>query len=209
MSYAWGCLLIGFVCPRCHGLDSACLLCFGRLIQDVPVSRHFVLSEVYSSRRRRHADGTPIDNSAPPLAIQRAAELATCLLDPIREFLGRPVLVTSWYRSPGVRGQDQAVAGPEWGRKVSAHATGQAADLALSVDQIWSVLQAVTPPSGSLRLLVWDQLIVEGGCLHVASHAPVTQEQRQQILIRVPPRGKAAYDYVRWDHTQAQLDRAV
>ena len=107
---------------------------------------------------------TGIDNRAPPEARARILALVAEVLDPLRRHVGRPLVVTSGYRSPQVN----AAVG---GSASSDHLTGGAVDL--------------RPPTGwtAERLarevvvldLPFDQLIwyapERGGHVHVG-HRP-------------------------------------
>src|SRR5690349_8537766 len=63
-----------------------------------------------------------IDNTPPPEAQRALAVLVAHVLDPLREALGRSIVVTSGYRSREVNG---AVNGSE----TSQHMAGEAADI--------------------------------------------------------------------------------
>lgn len=119
------------------------------------LSPHFTLAEltVSSAASRRGLNNTPGPNETAALKL-----LCEKVLEPIRAHFGRPVIVTSGYRSPKV---NKAVGGSG----TSQHCFGQAADFTV-------------PGVGNLDLCKWiernlnyDQLIYEfgeSGWVHVS-----------------------------------------
>lgn len=119
--------------------------------------------------RSRFADRNKIKNNPSQTVIDRLREVAETL-EEIRATVGRPLMVTSGYRSPAV---NRAVGGTP----SSAHVAGWAVDYycsVLSVDEL-AAATAATLPKGALR---FDQIIVEGArhVLHL-SIAPPCREQ--------------------------------
>lgn len=80
------------------------------------LSQHFSLSELTATSK-------PYDNSPGAVELAHLQVLARELLEPIRELLGRPVFVSSGYRSPEVN------AAVEGSSSSSAHVQGYAADI--------------------------------------------------------------------------------
>lgn len=104
--------------------------------------------------------------------------LVQVILDPLRAHLGRPVRITSGYRSAAVNARIG-------GSKTSAHMSGEAADikvdgLADGAHGIVAALRAIHPPGG------WDQVIAyapsRGGHVHVGIRAGAWPRHRQQVL---------------------------
>ena len=91
--------------------------------------KHFTFSEFERSDTARRLG---IDNRMPELVEAHVVELVDCLLDPLREAWGAPIVVTSGYRCPVL---NDAVGGSE----TSAHLAGWAADLVPSADDKRSV----------------------------------------------------------------------
>jgi zinc D-Ala-D-Ala carboxypeptidase len=127
------------------------------------LSPHFTLDELTHSQKavRRGLDNTP-----PPDVLENLRKLAQ-LLEAVRTHIGRPVLISSGYRSRAV---NDAVGGAV----TSQHLRGQAADF-------------IAPGFGKPATIVshlmdapieFDQLINEGGWVHI-SWAP---KPRRQVL---------------------------
>lgn len=91
--------------------------------------KYFTFSEFEHSDTARRLG---IDNRMPELAEAHVVELVDCLLDPLREAWGAPIVVTSGYRCAML---NDAVGGSE----TSAHLAGWAADLVPSADDKRSV----------------------------------------------------------------------
>ena len=81
--------------------------------------KYFTFDEfAKSDTAYRHA----IDNTPPEEAKRNIAALVDSVLDPLREAWGKPIRVTSGYRSPAVNRLVKGVA-------TSMHLTGHAADI--------------------------------------------------------------------------------
>lgn len=111
------------------------------------LSPHFTLAELTVSQT---ASRKGLDNTPPAAVISALRGLCVNLLEPIRTGLGKPVVVTSGYRSPAV---NRACGGS----KTSQHVLGQAADFTV-------------PDMSNMELARWirdhcqyDQLIYEFG----------------------------------------------
>lgn len=130
------------------------------------LSPHFTLGEMVVSQT---AARRGLDNTPGPAVIEALRKLCVNLLEPVRVHYGRPVVVTSGYRSPAVN----KAAG---GSATSQHRLGEAADFTV-------------PGVSNLDICRWlranaqyDQLIYEfgeGGWIH-ASWRP--QNRRMQEL---------------------------
>ena len=121
------------------------------------LGRFFTWAELTASTA---ASRLGLVNQPTPAAQQAMALLVGRVLDPLRAGLGRPVRVTSGYRSPAV---NQAVKGA----RSSQHMLGEAADI--KVDGV----SAIALATAVLRLgLPFDQLIwydpARGGHVHVS-----------------------------------------
>ena len=203
-------------CPRCwatghEGGDQTgyqCLLCLGRqVVDDEQLAGHFWLSEVVRAR-------SGYDQWPPVDALERLGELARHLLEPVRLRFGRPLRVTSGYRCRSLdvvadRGNTY------WLEHPSAHAIGAAADVCpLQLDAGSDLSHTLARIMGIVRDtpgLEWDQAILEGGCVHLALHAPGPgRAQRRQLLLRCRAHeGPRPYRYEEWDGTEAQLTRCT
>lgn len=133
-----------------------------------PPGPHFSWDEL-------QATATGLPNVAPAHARANLRRLVATVLEPLRDIVGRPVRVTSAYRSPEV---NRAIGGAP----SSQHESGLAADL--------TVKGATSADLGALVVaygLPFDQLVVYDetsgkGHLHV-SIAPVDRAPRGQILV--------------------------
>jgi hypothetical protein len=111
-----------------------------------------------------------------PGAAEQAAIVALCaaILDPLRRKLGKPIRISSGYRSPAVN----AAVG---GAKTSQHMRGEAADLSVAGMSPEAVVSAIVAAG-----LPFDQAIVEhvGGAswVHV-SHALGRPGRRKTLKI--------------------------
>ncbi len=63
------------------------------------LTEHFSLAEVEHSNE---AISHNINNKPPAWALANAVQLAVNVLEPVRNYLGLPLIVNSWYRSPAV-----------------------------------------------------------------------------------------------------------
>lgn len=84
----------------------------------IRLSEHFTLAELTVSET---AARRGIDNTPPPSALANLVRLAA-MLENIRALIGKPIIVTSGYRSPIVNEMVNGATG-------SAHLTGRAADI--------------------------------------------------------------------------------
>lgn len=138
------------------------------------LSDHFTLAEMTFSQT---AARRGIDNSPSPAIIAALRQTCVHLLEPIRAHFGRPVMVTSGYRSPAL---NRAIGGvPE-----SQHCQGEATDI---------VIQGVDNPRIArwiMHHLSFDQLIMEGHWVHVAYRA---DRARQSVLTAHFVHGHAHY----------------
>lgn len=109
------------------------------------LSKYFTEGEfAASSIAKRHG----WDNTMPPEVLQNAIDLCENILDPVREHFGKPLIITSGYRSPKL---NKAVGGS----KTSQHTLGQAADIRVLGVSHWDVLKYIYDN------LPYDQLIAE------------------------------------------------
>ncbi len=132
--------------------------------------KYFTIRELTKSEtaNRKHIDNTPS-----PEAVNNLTALVDNILDPLREAWGKPIIVSSGYRSPKL---NRAVGGST----SSQHVKGQAADICTLAD---------TPQENKklydliLQLgLPFDQLINEYGYnwVHVSYSS---RHRRQQLKI--------------------------
>jgi hypothetical protein len=119
---------------------------------------------------------TGLPNEPGPKERTNLTVLVQCVLDPLREHLGKPVRVTSGYRSPEVNSRIG-------GSKTSAHMTGEAVDVKVDGLDAHGVVEALRlcDPSGG-----WDQVIAyapsRGGHVHIGIRSGAWSRHRQQVL---------------------------
>lgn len=135
-------------------------------LENIRLSKNFTLDEFVVT-------ATGLENIPGPEDIANLQELATNVLQPLREALGRPIIITSGYRSPAVN----AAIG---GAGTSQHVIGQAADFkvpGMTNEQIIARIRALKLP--------YDQLIDEvkgqSRWIHI-SHKPGGVTQRLQWM---------------------------
>jgi zinc D-Ala-D-Ala carboxypeptidase len=139
---------------------------------------HFTLAEMVKSQV---ASRRGIPNSPPPAAITNLRTLCVHVLEPLRQHFGRPVIVSSGYRSAALNAAIN-------GAPSSQHIRGQAADvevLGVPNPVVWEWLQ---------RSVVFDQLILEhclpedphSGWVHVSYSS--TRNRRNVLRLPTPSR---------------------
>ncbi len=112
------------------------------------LSKHFSLKEF---TRSQTAARFGIRNEPTPEAIMRMMALCENILEPLREEVGRPVIITSGYRSPEL---NQRIGGSNW----SQHMRGEAADIVIPGFSPLAVCKLIVELD-----LPFDQLIHEFG----------------------------------------------
>ena len=134
------------------------------------LSPNFTLDEMVVSQTGSRLG---LHNVPPPWAIKELQRLATLILQPLRDHLSRPIVVTSGYRSPDV---NVAVGGAA----NSAHLDGRAADI---------IVPGMTPLEVCFAIkdlgLPFDQLIHE---FRAWTHVAVAREgaaPRRELLTAI------------------------
>lgn len=161
------------------GLFIALLLNRKRAMNDlskIRLSKNFVLSEFVRT-------STGFDNIPNETEIENIRSLAKNVLQPLRDYLARPVVISSGFRSQQV---NEAVGGSE----TSQHRTGEAADISVEGVTNKQIIDAII-----FLALPFDQLIDEktmsGGRLASWVHVSFSaNRQRAQVLA------------ARWDGTK-------
>lgn len=145
---------------------------------DEHLTRDFALSEFIRSdvATRRGYDNTP-----PPKVLENIRRVLAPGMQAIRDILGKPVHITSGYRSPLLN----AVVG---GARNSQHVLGLAADFVVPrMGDPYHVCNYLLTYAVALR---WDQLIFEGEWVHIGF---ATQAPRGQVLTAHFKDGRASY----------------
>jgi zinc D-Ala-D-Ala carboxypeptidase len=142
------------------------------------LSKDFSLDEFVISQAATRM-GFP--NTPTPLIIDELHRLCTVILQPLRNALGVPVIISSGYRSPTL---NKAIGGV----MNSAHMYGRAADLIVPGMQPRHVCRRIVDLG-----IPFDQLIEEfGAWTHVATPVLGDAPRRQQLTARVVG-GKSVY----------------
>lgn len=129
------------------------------------LSQNFTLAELSVTE-------TGLKNVPTMEALSNLATLANTILQPLREKLGKPVNVTSGYRSPEVNKR-------VGGEVLSAHLTGRAADIYVAGMTPYQLAKFIQD-SG----LPYDKVIQEPSWVHVQIAKPNTPPRKQEILAK-------------------------
>ena len=130
--------------------------------------KYFTLNELTASSTAKRKG---IDNTPDATVRANLTALVANILDPLREAYGKPIVVSSGYRSPKL---NKAVGGAA----KSQHVTGQAADIHTLSDtpadnkKLFDLIQSLKLP--------FDQLINEYGFNWV--HVSFSPRNRRQVL---------------------------
>ena len=115
-------------------------------------------------------------------ALSNLAKLTTTILQPLRDMLGKPINVTSGYRSPEVNKR-------VGGEALSAHLTGRAADIYVAGMTPYQLAKFIQD-SG----LPYDKVIQEPSWVHVQIAKEGNDPRGQEILAR-RVNGKMQYTF--------------
>lgn len=143
------------------------------------LTSHFTLDEMLVSQT---AARRGITNIPTPDVVEELRRLCELILQPLRDSLDRPVLVSSGYRSPEL---NRAVGGA----KNSCHMFGRAADISVPGMTVYGVCHRIV----SLHL-PFRQCIDEFNAWVHVSIEPTGQPPRQQMLTaRRAANGRTVY----------------
>lgn len=136
-------------------------------IREVTGMQYFTISEL---TRSATAKSKGIDNTPTAAVRQKLEKLIVGCLDPIRRIYGKPIIVSSGYRSPELN----AAVG---GAANSQHTKGEAADLVpASGGSLAGLIRA------AVRFGNYDQLIIEQKGSSRWAHVSYTDTPRRRIL---------------------------
>lgn len=148
-------------------------------LPDGMIGKYFSFDEVIDSPT---CEAQGIENIPNANALSNAQALVQYVLDPLREYVGRPILVTSFYRSEQCNNE---IGGAENSR----HKLGKAADIQLFIDGVRRndlLLDAIDDLN-----LPFDRLIREYGTydnpqwLHIEYDNDKPPGQQQQQYLRI------------------------
>ena len=144
------------------------------------LTKNFTLEElVYSDTARKYN----IDNTPTQQVITNLTNLCKYVLQPLRDYLGKPIKVTSGYRSPKVNAFVGGAVDSQ-GRPKSQHCVGQAADIQISGMTPKQVCDTIDKLVKEGKIRPYDQLIEEfgpGGWCHVSFN--ISQARRMRFKI--------------------------
>lgn len=143
------------------------------------LSRNFTLSELTVSQT---AARKGINNDPPGEAITELRRLCDTVLQPLRDALGSPIVVSSGYRSPLL---NRAVGGA----RESCHVHGRAADIMAPGVPVLQLCKRIVDLG-----LPYRQLIDEfGAWVHVSIEPVGTTASRQTLTARRGRNGRTIY----------------
>ena len=140
-------------------------------MQNIFLTSHFKLSEFEASHKAKvHG----IVNIAPPEAVENLRRLCEGCLEPLRDAIGLPIIITSGFRTKALNDLMAHTS------KTSQHMRGEAADFYVGEGSREELIKA-------FRLIIispeidYDQLILYPNFIHVSYVSPETN--RRGILI--------------------------
>jgi zinc D-Ala-D-Ala carboxypeptidase len=144
------------------------------------ISKHFTLKEMTMSTTAMRLG---IDNTPSAESIQSMSLLAERVLEPVREYIGEPIKISSGYRSPELNKK-------VGGSKTSQHCLGEAADIVCQNknNEMFYFIK---------NNLEFDQLIWEFGDEHEPDWVHVSyrdNRMRGQVLVASKKNGKTVYE---------------
>lgn len=155
-------------------------------MQDFKISTNFSLSEFEQSAT---AIRLGIDNTIPTQFIPRIEQLCKVILEPLREFAGQPIVISTGYLSPIL----SLKAGEPY---ASQHTMGEAADIRIPLNEYtdWDDNQCHTNLELAHRWFDWlehhtdfDQLILEtkdGRDYHIHVSCKKNRSKNRHQVIR-------------------------
>lgn len=125
------------------------------------ISPHFTIDEISHSD---YAVLHKIDNTMPDIYFSNAQNLARYVLEPIRQFFGKPFSPESWYRS-------ERVNNGVGGSKTSDHMIAAAADIVVPKVSLMALAEYIRDN------LDFDQVILEPSWVHVSYRKDANRKQ--------------------------------
>ena len=133
------------------------------------LTEHFTFEEVTHSET---AARRGIDNTLPTELVETVKKTAV-KMEKVRALLGKPISVTSWYRSLPL---NRALLSAD----TSQHPKGEAVDFICPT--FGSPLEVCKFLLENRDLIRWDQLILEHTWVHISWNSIPSGEQRGQVL---------------------------
>ncbi|MCR4592843.1 MAG: peptidase M15 [Bacteroidaceae bacterium] len=145
------------------------------LMQNIILTPHFTLQEFTESATARKYG---IDNSAPAEVVKNLRRLCENTLEPLREVLDMPVIITSGYRCKALNLRISCSS------RKSQHMLGQAADFFVSSRTVQSHRELLVKAFRMMLIsdrIDFDQLILYPTFIHVSYVSP--KANRHRILV--------------------------
>lgn len=150
---------------------------------DTNISEHITYAEATVSNKAKQLG---ISNTPNEKELKAMKLLADKVFEPLRNWYGKPIQVTSFFRSAKI---NKAIGGVQRGNTVSQHARGEAVDIDTTSDnrKLFDYIKDNLP---------FDQLIWENGDDNTPGwiHVSYTETRnRKQVLRAVRKNGKIIY----------------
>ena len=150
---------------------------------DTNISEHITYAEATVSNKARQLG---ISNTPNERELKAMKLLAEKVFEPLRKWYGKPIQVTSFFRSAKI---NKAIGGVQRGNTVSQHARGEAVDIDTTSDnrKLFDYIKDNLP---------FDQLIWENGDDNTPAWIHVSYSEtrnRKQILRATRNGGKTVY----------------
>ena len=150
---------------------------------DTNISEHITYAEATVSNKAKQLG---ISNTPNERELKAMKLLAEAVFEPLRKWYGKPIQITSFFRSAKI---NKAIGGVQRGNTVSQHARGEAVDIDTTSDnrKLFDYCKDNLP---------FDQLIWENGDDNVPGwiHVSYTETRnRKQVLRAVRKNGKTIY----------------
>ena len=147
------------------------------------ISEHITYAEATVSNKAKRLD---ISNTPNERELKAMKLLAEKVFEPLRKWYGKPIQITSFFRSAKI---NKAIGGVQRGNTVSQHARGEAVDIDTTSDnrKLFDYIKGNLP---------FDQLIWENGDDNVPGWIHVSYSEtrnRKQVLRAVRKNGKTIY----------------
>ena len=155
---------------------------------NIYLSPHFTLREMCESRT---AEKHGITNIPPPEAVENLKRLCEGCLEPLREALGLPVIITSGFRTKALN--DKLAHSSER----SQHMAGQAADFWVQGESRRELLVKAFRLIITSEQIDFDQLILYPSFIHVSY---VSKERNRHNILLGMRNGKLGYGKCSVEH---------
>lgn len=146
------------------------------------ISEHITYAEATVSNKAKQLG---ISNTPNEKELKAMKLLAEAVFEPLRKWYGKPIQVTSFFRSAKI---NKAIGGVQRGNTVSQHARGEAVDIDTTSDnrKLFDYIKDNLP----FDQLIWENGDDVPGWIHVSY---TETRNRKQVLRAVRNGGKTVY----------------